>query len=1026
MTCRNPSITLLIAILAVSTLFAVPGLVKPASAAATPSPLSWNPKVGCTPLVVRISDITGNQTQQSSFSASPFNPGITTTVLGGQAKRWLTSGTTPAGWNPPGPACTVTNSMGTTSVFVQINGIERSSLTTEDYSTTYDATNGGTGHSLTGDTTFNIFEPSMVSDYGSSCTAPSDPTCYGRLHAEIDHDWKAAGYCGTGTVCDNATLVSQTIPASTMIDVQGFVYWDPGNLNATWHQFNGWEIHPLSAWKLSSAPPPVPFTVSVSPNSPRVGDIVSFIAAPMNGTTASSFSWDFGDGVTASGSSVSHIFITAQAFTVSIAMLDSQGNAFSTWRTVPVGSWNPSVGCAPTLTTLEGVLGNTPIQRISTDPNSVGADYSGGGFRLGGNLPFGSNPSTWPFFKRDTQMPCAVNGIPTFVELHNVTVTNRATENCATAYSLDNGGGSYPNGWQSCDVTFTLVTPGYGDDATCPGCYMHRVFAAIDRDWNASGMAPAAPQPSQRIDVQGFVFWNNDEVNASWHSFTGWELRPVSAWRATGPSVTAGFTVSPSNPTTGQITTFAGAGSGGTPPYTFAWDFGDGTVATGSSASHIYSSGAYSVHMAATDSLGIVGAASQTVTAANPYSMVAAPSSLSVAPGKTNSSNILVTSLNGFSGNVSLSAPTGPSGLTVSLTPTTVSLASNSSASSVLSISAGSSTPPGSYAVTVIGVSGSFQQSVPVSVTVTGTPTFFLSAQPSSLMILAGSKGTDNIVVSSIGGFGGSVKLTVAGAPSGVKVALNPTTLTLSPGGTAVSQLTATTSATSLAGNYTLTVTGTGGGMTRRLTLPLIITNDVTISANPTSLTIPSGSSKSSTITLKSLGLKGNIALAASVSDSSLTATLSAASLSFTPGQSKSATLTVTSKTPGTYTVTVTATSGSIVHSLTIPVAISDFSISTSPNSITVARGTTITSTISLSSLYGFAGTVKLTSAVSPTGPKATLSNTSAALTSGQTKTITLTITSTTTTPTGTYTVTVTGTSGGIVHKTTITFTLTA
>jgi len=915
--------------------------------------------------------------------------------------------------------------MGTTSVFVQINGIERSSLTTEDYSTTYDTTNGGTSHILTGDTTFNIFDPSMVSDYGSSCTAPSDPTCYGRLHAEIDHDWKAAGYCGTGTVCDNATLVSQTTPASTLIDVQGFVYWDPVNLNATWHQFNGWEIHPLTAWKLSSAAPPVPFTVSVSPNNPRVGDIVTLTAVPMNGTTASSFGWDFGDGVTASGSSVSHIFITAQAFTVSVTMTDSQGNSFSSWRTVPVGSWNPSVGCAPTLTTLEGVLGNAPIQRISTDPNSIGADYSGGGFRLNGNLPVGSNPSTWPFFKRDIQIPCAVNGIPTFVEFHNVTMTDRATENCETTYSQGNGGGSYPNGWQSCDVTFNLVTPGFGDPATCPGCYMHRIFAAIDRDWNASGIAPAAPTSSQQIDVQGFVFWNNDEVNASWHSFTGWELHPVSAWRATGPSVTAGFTVSPSSLNAGQTTTFAGTASGGTSPYTFAWDFGDGTVATGNSASHVYASGTYSVHMAATDSMGMVGVASQTVTVANPYALIAFPSSLTVAPTKTNSSNILVTSFNGFSGNVSLSATASPSSLTVLLSPIVVSLASNSSANSVLSVSASSSTSPGSYTVTVIGTNGSFKQSVPISVTVTGTPTFLLSAQPRSLIILAGSKGTSNIAAASIGGFTGSVQLAVSGAPSGVKTALSPTTLALSSGGTAVSQLTVTSSATTLAGNYTLTVTGTGGSMTRKLALPLTITQDFTISANPTSLTIPTGGSKSSTITLKSLGLKGNIALAASVSDPSLTATLSAATLSFTPGQSKSATLTVTSKTPGTYTVTVTATSGLIVHSLTIPVAISDFSVSASPNSITVTRGTTITSTISLSSLYGFTGTVKLTSAVSPTGPNATLSSTCAALTSGQIKTITLTITSTTTTPIGTYIVTVTGTSGGIVHKTTITVTLT-
>ena len=252
-------------VLTLSALLAVPGPINSAAATVTNSPFSWNPKVSCTPRVVRITDITANLTQQGSFVASSFGPGITTTVNSGDAKRWLTPGTTPPGWNEPGPSCTVTTSLGTTSVFIQINGIERNSLTTEDWSTFYDPTNGGTAHSsLTGDTTFSLFDPAVVPNYSTSCISAIDTTCHGRIHAEIDHDWKAAGYCGTGTVCDNATLASQTTPSSTLIDVQGFVYWDPENLNATWHQFNGWEIHPLTAWKLSNTLPSAPFNVSVS------------------------------------------------------------------------------------------------------------------------------------------------------------------------------------------------------------------------------------------------------------------------------------------------------------------------------------------------------------------------------------------------------------------------------------------------------------------------------------------------------------------------------------------------------------------------------------------------------------------------------------------------------------------------------------------------------------------------------------------------------------------------------------------
>ncbi len=701
------------AILASSTLFVAPTSLV--NVAGTPTaPTSWNPKVPCAPLIVRISDINANQTGSASFSSSPFAPGITTTVQNGEAKRWLTRGPIPPGWVPPGPPCTVTNSKGTTSLFVQINGVERNTLVNEDYSTTYDPANGAAGHANTTDTTFNLFDPGVVSNYSRSCTSPSDPTCSGRIHAEIDHDWKAAGYCGPGTVCDNATLASQSSPDLTRIDVQGFIFWDPDNLNATWHDFNGWEIHPLTAWRLSST-----VNFSWSPTNPQVGGTVVFTATVSNGTTPSGFSWDFGDGVTASGSSDSHIFVTSQVFSVQVTMTDTQGITASAQRAVPVGSWSPAVSCSPTLTTLEGIVGNVSIQRIPENTNSTGADYSGGGFKIDGNLPYGSNPATWPFFKRDLRPPCSVNGTPAFVEFHNVTVTDVNMGNCGTTYSIDNGGGSYPNGWQSCDTTFNLFTPGFGDAPTCPNCYMHRVYAGIDRDWNASGVAPLPrPAEGQRIDVQGFIFWNNAIVNASWHSFSGWEIHPFAAWRSTRPSVTASASFSPSNPTTGQTVIFNGTASGGTGPYTFNWDFGDGTVTSGNPASRTYPSGTYIVHVAATDSVGTIGVASLTVTAVGippDFSISINPATLNLSAGASSNTTVNLSSFAEFNGNVSLTE-LGPSGIGASLTPTNIVLPSGGSATSTLTLSTSTA---GNYTVTVTGTSGSLSHSANLAVKVT-------------------------------------------------------------------------------------------------------------------------------------------------------------------------------------------------------------------------------------------------------------------------------------------------------------------
>jgi hypothetical protein len=105
-----------------------------------------------------------------------------------------------------------------------------------------------------------------------------------------------------------------------------------------------------------------------------------------------------------------------------------------------------------------------------------------------------------------------------------------------------------------------------------------------------------------------------------------------------------------------------------------------------------------------------------------------------------------------------------------------------------------------------------------------------------------------------------------------------------------------------------------------------------------------------------------------------------------------------------------------------------DFAISASPTSLTIPRGGSASSTISLSSLAGFAGTISLSTTVSPSvghGPVATLSPTSITLSSGGTGSSSLTVSTARHTPTGTYTVTVTGTSGNVSHSVTVTVTVT-
>jgi len=239
---------------------------------------SWNNVVPCnSPWVVRISDITDNMTGTASFNNSLFSPGLTSPSPWNNPfhpKRWLTNGNgvinPPSGWSTafpsgnPGPACTIRDQEGIiVAGFVEIDGVGTSSmvyesdcLTISNGVPTFDGINGGSsvpvGHYC--DDTVNIFDPALVPHYGAttSCLSPTDPTCYGQMHLEFDHDWMAAGYCGiTTATCNNSTLAGLVQPGSpsTLFDFQGFVYWDPEHVTSQTHSFSGWELHPLTAWR---------------------------------------------------------------------------------------------------------------------------------------------------------------------------------------------------------------------------------------------------------------------------------------------------------------------------------------------------------------------------------------------------------------------------------------------------------------------------------------------------------------------------------------------------------------------------------------------------------------------------------------------------------------------------------------------------------------------------------------------------------------------------------------------------------
>jgi uncharacterized protein YjdB len=183
---------------------------------------------------------------------------------------------------------------------------------------------------------------------------------------------------------------------------------------------------------------------------------------------------------------------------------------------------------------------------------------------------------------------------------------------------------------------------------------------------------------------------------------------------------------------------------------------------------------------------------------------------------------------------------------------------------------------------------------------------------------------------------------------------------------------------------------------------------DFTISANPSTLTVTTGGSATSTVTVSALN------------DFTDTVTLTASNswVTFNPssivgfGTSVMTVNVPAGTTAGSYPIMVISASGSLSHSTTVNVNVQDFTISTSPSTLTVQTGGSAASTVIVSALNGYTGTVVL-----ETSSSWATFNLSSVTGSG---TSSMTVTIPAGTSAGTYPITVTGTSGSLSHSTTV------
>src|SRR5881396_1489610 len=203
---------------------------------------SWNPHVSCSADLVTIRDVLGPAYPTQTVNGSRYQ---TNSTAGGIPQERALS-----------PPCTITNKTGTVlSSFVQINGVSLYGygIKTTDCSGWYSKQNGGGRYPN---------NQTFCTNAGQIITIG---TTRGYLRIEIDRDWLGKGYCGVGVpFCDNATLAQQQSNGSISLDVQGFVFWE-----GPWH----WELHPFTAWRLSSSvtPPSAPQNLEAVAGDGNVG-----------------------------------------------------------------------------------------------------------------------------------------------------------------------------------------------------------------------------------------------------------------------------------------------------------------------------------------------------------------------------------------------------------------------------------------------------------------------------------------------------------------------------------------------------------------------------------------------------------------------------------------------------------------------------------------------------------------------------------------------------------------------------------
>ncbi|MDG6982739.1 MAG: hypothetical protein JRM74_04720 [Nitrososphaerota archaeon] len=296
------------------------------------------------------------------------------------------------------------------------------------------------------------------------------------------------------------------------------------------------------------------------------------------------------------------------------------------------------------------------------------------------------------------------------------------------------------------------------------------------------------------------------------------------------------------------------------------------------------------------------------------FDIAVTPSSDTLTQGQSVTASVALTLKSGTPVAASLSVSGLPAGATASFSPASCT----PTCTTTMTLSASSFTVAGTYTLQVEGMGGSTINSTSFALTVVPYR-FDISSSPASGSVKPGLSVSATVSLTLKSGTAVPVTLSATGLPAGATASFSPASCSPS----CSSAMTIATSVSTPPGVYTVTVTGSGGGVANSTHYALTVTPfKFDISASPPALSVVQGFTNSSSLTLT---LKSGTAAAVAFSASGLPAGVSASfsPSSCAPNCSSSMSLAASKGTlPGTYSFTVTASGGGATNSTTMSLTV--------------------------------------------------------------------------------------------------------